>query len=95
MRSCFWLILLSVFWFSEASIYPGTETRPILSDEEASKYTINNYFNGWEPDEIEIPNNPDYVVSEGESIQAVVNEAIKNGKSDVRTYIRIDPGHYM
>lgn len=95
MKSCFSLVFLLISWFAEASVYPGTKTRPILSDEEASKYTINNYFSGWEPDEIEIPNDPDYVVSAGESIQTVVNEAIKNGKSDVRTYIRIDPGHYM
>lgn len=75
--------------------YPGTNNRPILSEEEANRYTIENYLSGWEPEEIEIPNQPDYVVSEGQSIQAVVNEAIERGSNAFRTYIKIEPGHYM
>jgi len=91
-------ILLAIV-FATASLadqtYPGTLTRPILSDDEAEKYTQNNYFSGWEPEEIVIPNQPDYIVKADDSIQAVVNEAIINGSPAYRTYIRIEPGMYM
>ncbi|CAG9767573.1 unnamed protein product [Ceutorhynchus assimilis] len=75
--------------------YPGTETRPILSKSEASNYTKENYFAGWQPEEIIIPENPDYVVQQGQSIQAVVNKAIEQGNPAYRTYIKIEPGRYM
>lgn len=89
------LALIALLHSSIALKYPGTKTRPILSAEEASKYTISDYLAGWEPEEIEIPVEPDYIVSAGQSIQAVVNQAIKSGTSALRTYIKIEPGHYM
>ncbi|XP_030762872.1 uncharacterized protein LOC115887552 [Sitophilus oryzae] len=74
--------------------YPGTETRPILSDDEASKYQEENYFGDWEPEEIIIPDEPDYIVKAGESIQESVNAAIKAGNSSTRKYIKIEAGVY-
>jgi len=78
--------------------YPGTETRPILSKTEADKYTLENYFNGWIPEDISLPCGADYLVEEGQSIQEVVNEAIRNGNignKSKRVYIKIKAGHYM
>lgn len=80
---------------SVALEYPGTETRPILSDGEVSKYTEKTYFSDWEPEEVLIPSNPHYLVSSGESIQEVVNQAINENVQDSRIYIKIEPGHYM
>ncbi|KAF7279301.1 hypothetical protein GWI33_007434 [Rhynchophorus ferrugineus] len=75
------------------SQYPGTEQRPVLSDAEATLFTKETYLLGWSPEEIIIPDEPDYVVKPGDSIQKVVNEAVE-AASEERVYIRIDPGIY-
>ncbi|KAF7279303.1 hypothetical protein GWI33_007436 [Rhynchophorus ferrugineus] len=74
-------------------IYPGTVTRPILSEEESDRFVTKNYLTDWNPEEITIPVTPDYVVKTGESIQAAVNEAINAGGS-TRKFIKIEVGIY-
>ncbi|KAH1011361.1 hypothetical protein HUJ04_000749 [Dendroctonus ponderosae] len=93
--TCVLAILCASLQPSVALEYPGTETRPILSDEEVSKYTEKNYFSDWEPEEIVIPAYPHYLVSAGESIQEVVNQAINENGPESRIYIKIEAGHYM
>lgn len=93
-------LIYIVLLFAKCSVanhqtYPGTESRPILSDDEAARYIQDNYLADWQPEEIVIPNEPDYIVTSGDSIQAAVNAAIKTGNPAFRTYIRIEPGVYM
>lgn len=79
----------------DALDYPGTERRPILSEEEASQYTAESYLSDWAPEDIAIPEKPDFEVQAGESIQQVVNSAIKLSLDTRRIYIQIQPGLYM
>ncbi|CAG9764464.1 unnamed protein product [Ceutorhynchus assimilis] len=74
--------------------YPGTNTRPILSDTEAVQYTKAKYLQGWAPSDI-ATNKADYTVGSGgyTNIQAAVNAAIKAGGT-TRKYIKILPGKY-
>nr|AEE62177.1 unknown [Dendroctonus ponderosae] len=88
--------VLAISWLGCYALdYPGTERRPILSEEEASQYTAASYLNGWVPESIAIPEEPDFEVQAGESVQKVVNDAIKQSDGTRRIYIKIQPGHYM
>ncbi|KAF7286527.1 hypothetical protein GWI33_004930 [Rhynchophorus ferrugineus] len=77
--------------------YPGTETRPILSDSEAEQYKSISYLNGWIPEPIR-KNQPDYLVGDGElytSIQEAVNAAVEQENPNYdRKYIKILNGTY-
>ncbi|KAF7286528.1 hypothetical protein GWI33_004931 [Rhynchophorus ferrugineus] len=92
------LLLVScivVLSYASHQNYPGTSTRPILSDWEASQYTESNYLNGWSPETINTWQ-ADYTVGSGKqysSIQEAVNAAIWAGGS-TRKYIRIETGTY-
>ncbi|XP_030762871.1 uncharacterized protein LOC115887551 [Sitophilus oryzae] len=90
----FALIAVSLKWTgADHQEYPGTETRPVLSDSEASRYTQETVFGDWGPQLIVVPDVPDYTVKVGESIQKVVNQAFLDGGVD-RKFIKIEPGTY-
>ncbi|WP_202303847.1 putative acyl-CoA thioester hydrolase [Dryocola clanedunensis] len=86
---------------------PGTQSRPILSADEAQNFVPARYFSSmnkdeapWAPSSIRVPQQPDYVVGAagGEgvthtSIQAAVDAAIAK-HSSARQYIAIQPGEY-
>lgn len=86
---------------------PGTQSRPILSADEAQNFVQARYFSSmnkdeapWAPSSIRIPQQPDFVVGAagGEgvthtSIQAAVDAAIAK-HSSARQYIAIQPGEY-
>ncbi|XP_066255888.1 LOW QUALITY PROTEIN: pectinesterase B-like [Euwallacea similis] len=74
--------------------YSETASRPILSEEEAQKYAMENHFAGWESQDM-LSDTPDYVVKDGESIQVVGNEATAKESKHSRVYIQIEPGHYI
>ncbi|CAG9763028.1 unnamed protein product [Ceutorhynchus assimilis] len=88
------LALLVAAAFADHQKYPGTSTRPVLSDAEASKYTKQAYLQGWTPGTVST-SKADYTVGKGGygTIQAAVNAAIKAGGT-TRKYIRILPGTY-
>ncbi|CAG9763027.1 unnamed protein product [Ceutorhynchus assimilis] len=88
------LALLVAMAFADHQIWPGTSTRPILSDAEASKYTKQAYLQGWTPGTIST-SRADYTVGSGgfSTIQAAVNAAINAGGT-TRKYIKILPGTY-
>lgn len=86
---------------------PGTQSRPILSADEAQNFVPARYFSSmnkdeapWAPSSIRLPQQPDFVVGAagGEgvthtSIQAAVDAAIAKHSSS-RQYIAIQPGEY-
>ncbi|MCT4701243.1 putative acyl-CoA thioester hydrolase [Enterobacteriaceae bacterium H20N1] len=88
-------------------VAPGTQSRPILSADEAQNFVQARYFSSmnkdeapWTPSSIRIPQQPDFVVGAagGEgvthtSIQAAVDAAIAK-HSSARQYIAIQPGEY-
>lgn len=81
----FVLLFLVVASYASHQNYPGTSTRPILSDSEASLLSEANYLQGWNVEDITIPSQPDYVVGNGQAytdIQAAVNAAINAGLYD-------------
>ncbi|CAG9763023.1 unnamed protein product [Ceutorhynchus assimilis] len=88
------LALLVAVVFANHQKAPGTSTRPVLTDAEASHYTKKAYLQGWTPGKIST-NKADYTVGKGGfgTIQAAVNAAIKAGGTK-RKYIRILPGTY-
>lgn len=86
----------------------GTPFRPVLTDQEAAKFTMDNYFavsgllaapkaDPWKPTSIDTSaNKPDFVVGTGgthDSIQKAVNAAMAKGGKD-RIYIKVMPGTY-
>lgn len=76
------LLLLVVASYASHQTYPGTSTRPILSDSEASLLSEANYLQGWSVEDISIPSQPDYVVGSGQTytdIQVAVNAAMNAG----------------
>ncbi|XP_030746612.1 uncharacterized protein LOC115875330 [Sitophilus oryzae] len=88
-------ILLVVAIQADHQTYPGSASRPILSDSEAAQYTETNYLGGWSPENINTVQ-ADYTVGSGQqfsSVQQAVNEAINAGGTS-RKYIRIEPGTY-
>jgi len=87
-------LLLVALALADHQTYPGTSTRPVLSDTEASAYTKEKYLEGWTPATIQT-STADYVVGSGSygTIQEAVNAAIKAGGS-TRKYIKIQPGKY-
>lgn len=92
----FVLLFLVVASYASHQTYPGTSTRPILSDSEASLLSEANYLQGWSVEDISIPSQPDYVVGSGQAytdIQVAVNAAMNAGGS-TRKYIEIQPGTY-
>lgn len=86
---------------------PGTQARPILSDQEAQNYTRDRYFTAldpqkgsWQPGTITLPKTPDFVVGAAgvagvthTTIQAAVDAAIQKHAAS-RQYIAIMPGTY-
>uniref|UniRef100_A0AAR5P282 Pectinesterase n=1 Tax=Dendroctonus ponderosae TaxID=77166 RepID=A0AAR5P282_DENPD len=87
--------LLLATAYADHQAYPGTSSRPVLSDAEAASYTKESYLQGWTPSKINTGANPDYVVGSGgySTIQAAVNAAINDGGTN-RKYIKILPGTY-
>ncbi|MEL4014155.1 putative acyl-CoA thioester hydrolase [Dryocola clanedunensis] len=86
---------------------PGSQSRPILSADEAQNFVPARYFSSmnkdeapWAPSSIRLPQQPDFVVGAagGEgvthtSVQAAVDAAIAKHSSS-RQYIAIQPGEY-
>lgn len=74
-------ILLFLAFFlgikADHQTYPGTSSRPVLSDSEAESYTKENYLQGWTPEAIQT-SQVDYLVGNGgySTIQAAINAAI-------------------
>ncbi|MCE0799985.1 putative acyl-CoA thioester hydrolase [Buttiauxella sp. S04-F03] len=89
-------------------VAPGTQSRPVLSSDEAQNFVQARYFSSknkneapWVPSSIRIPQQPDFVVGAagGEgvthtSVQAAVDAAIMK-HSNTRQYIAIQPGEYV
>lgn len=75
--------LLLATAYADHQAYPGTSSRPVLSDAEAASYTKESYLQGWTPSKINTGANGDYVVGSGgySTIQAAVNAAINVPKS--------------
>ena len=88
-------------------VAPGTQSRPVLSSDEAQNFVQARYFASknkdeapWTPFSIQLPQQPDFVVGAAggtgvthTSIQAAVDAAmIKH--SNNRQYIAIQPGEY-
>lgn len=83
------LFFLVVASYASNQNYPGTSTRPILSESEASLLSEANYLQGWSVEGISIPSQPDYVVGSGQAytdIQAAVNAAMNAGLYDALFY---------
>ncbi len=88
-------------------VAPGTQSRPILSADEAQNFVQARYFSSankneaaWTPSSIRTPQQPDFVVGAAggqgvthTSIQAAVDAAITQHSSS-RQYIAIQPGEY-
>lgn len=88
-------------------VAPGTQSRPVLTSDEAQNFVQARYFSSknkdeapWTPSSIRVPAQPDFVVGAagGEgvthtSIQAAVDAAIAKHSSS-RMYIAIQPGEY-
>lgn len=88
-------------------VAPGTQSRPILSADEAQNFVAARYFSSmnkdeapWSPSAIRIPQQPDFVVGAAggqgvthTSVQAAVDAAIAK-HSSARQYIAIQPGEY-
>ncbi|MCE0824892.1 putative acyl-CoA thioester hydrolase [Buttiauxella sp. A2-C2_NF] len=86
---------------------PGTQSRPILSSDEAQNFVQARYFSSknkdeapWTPSSIRLPQQPDFVVGTAggagvthTSIQAAVDAAMMK-HSNNRLYIAIQPGEY-
>ncbi|MCE0846272.1 putative acyl-CoA thioester hydrolase [Buttiauxella sp. A2-C1_F] len=89
-------------------VAPGTQSRPVLSSDEAQNFVQARYFSSknkneapWAPSSIRIPQQPDFVVGAagGEgvthtSVQAAVDAAIMK-HSNTHQYIAIQPGEYV
>ena len=69
-----WIVAIS----ASHQNYPGTKTRPVLSDAEAAQYTKAKYLQGWNPGQIQ-HSKADYTVGSGHysHIQEAVNAAVK------------------
>lgn len=88
-------------------VAPGTQSRPVLSGDEAQNFVQARYFSSknkdeapWTPSSIRVPAQPDFVVGAAggagvthTSIQAAVDAAIAKHSSS-RVYIAIQPGEY-
>lgn len=88
-------------------VAPGTQSRPILSADEAQNFVQARYFSSmnkdeapWTPSSIRIPQQPDFVVGAAggqgvthTTIQAAVDAAIAK-HSSTRQYIAVQPGEY-
>ncbi|XP_050303872.1 pectinesterase-like [Anthonomus grandis grandis] len=87
-------LLVAVAYSSDHQTYPGTSTRPILSDSEAALYTKETYLQGWTPETIST-SKQDYLVGSGgySTIQEAVNAAVTAGGT-TRKYIKISAGTY-
>ncbi|ERL91726.1 pectinesterase [Dendroctonus ponderosae] len=88
--------LLVMTSYGSHQTYPGTSTRPVLSNSEAEILSEENYLQGWSVEGISIPSTPDYSVGSTQTytdIQQAVNAAINAGGTS-RKYIAIDPGTY-
>lgn len=86
---------------------PGSQSRPILSSEEAANYTAARYFQDldpkaspWQPSEISRPQHPDFIVGPAGSagvthttLQQAVDAAIAKHSAN-RLYIAVLPGSY-
>ncbi|XP_050298654.1 pectinesterase-like [Anthonomus grandis grandis] len=87
-------ILLVSATYGSHQTYPGTTTRPILSDAEAALYTKEIFLNGWSPGNIQTTKYDYLVGSDGYStIQEAVNAAINDGGT-TRKYIKVEKGTY-
>lgn len=91
------IFLLAAANAASHQTYPGTSTRPILSDSEAATLSESKYLQGWSVESISLPSSPDYVVNPSggtyTDIQAAVNAAINAGGT-TRKYIQIKAGTY-
>lgn len=88
-------------------VAPGTQSRPVLTSDEAQNFVQARYFSSknkdeapWTPSSIRVPAQPDFVVGAAggagvthTSIQAAVDAAIAKHSSS-RMYIAIQPGEY-
>jgi len=88
-------------------VAPGTQSRPVLTSDEAQNFVQARYFSSknkdeapWTPSSIRVPAQPDFVVGTAggagvthTSIQAAVDAAIAKHSSS-RMYIAIQPGEY-
>nr|ADU33261.1 pectin methylesterase [Sitophilus oryzae] len=78
------------------NLYPGSVSRPVLSNSEAQNYIELEYLQGWLPESIHL-SEPDYSVGYGEpysSIQTAINVALSVNISR-RQYIYIKNGIYQ
>lgn len=88
-------------------VAPGTQSRPILSADEAQNFVQARYFSSmnkdeapWSPSSIRVPQQADFTVGAAggtgvthTSIQAAIDAAITK-HSSTRQYIAIQPGEY-